>query len=213
MKYKNPTEAFESTFEDILLNGEDFSGTKALFNVSFTIEDPSDKVITTPQRKFKIDYAEYEWDWYRKGDRDAKEIAERAKIWKNMMVPFTTEVNSNYGFFWKYNNQYVRMIEELKSNKESRRAMLVHYGIFELDRYKHDTPCNVVLNFYVRNDKLHLTVFARSIDIVFGFCNDQYTFAKLIELVCRDLSVEIGSMHWFITNCHVYPRHYDLMKK
>lgn len=213
MKYKNPTQAFESTFEDILLNGEDFSGTKALFNVSFTIEDPSDKVITTPQRKFKIDYAEYEWDWYRKGDRDAKEIAERAKIWKNMMVPFTTEVNSNYGFFWKYNNQYVRMIEELKSNKESRRAMLVHYGIFELDRYKHDTPCNVVLNFYVRNDKLHLTVFARSIDIVFGFCNDQYTFAKLMELVCRDLSVEIGSMHWFITNCHAYPRHYDLMKK
>lgn len=213
MKYKNPTEAFESVFEDIMLNGEDFAGTKALFNVSFTVEDPSDKVISTPQRKFKVDYADYEWDWYRKGDRDAKEIAERAKIWKNMMVPFTTEVNSNYGFFWKYNNQYVRMIAELKNNKESRRAMLVHYGIFELDRYKHDTPCNVVLNFYVRNDKLHLTVFARSIDIVFGFCNDQYTFAKLMELVCRDLSLKIGSMHWFITNCHVYPRHYDLMKK
>jgi len=213
MKYKNPTEAFESMFEEINSKGEDYAGTKALFNVSFTIEDPKDKNIKTPQRKFKIDYAEYEWLWYLKGDRDAKEISERAKIWKNMMVPYTTEVNSNYGFFWNYNDQYKRMIEELNRNSESRRAVLVHYGIFELDRYKYDTPCNLVLNFYVKDDLIYLTVFARSIDIVFGFCNDQYTFARLMEKVSKDTCKDIGTMHWFITNCHLYPRHYDLVNK
>lgn len=213
MKYKNPTEAFESMFEEINSKGEDYAGTKALFNVSFTVEDPKDKEITTPQRKFKVDYAEYEWHWYLKGDRDAKEISERAKIWKNMMLPYTTEVNSNYGFFWNYNGQYAKMIEELKTKKDSRRAILVHYGIFELDRYKYDTPCNLVLNFYVKDDLLHLTVFARSIDLVFGFCNDQYTFARLMEKVSYDLCKKVGTMHWFITNCHLYPRHYDLMNK
>lgn len=211
MKYSNATQAFECLYEQIKKNGEDYAGTKAIFNTSFTIENPLERVITTPARKFKTEYAEYEYDWYQKGDRDAKEIAERAKIWKNMMIPGTTEVVSNYGWFWKYNNQYLKMIEELKRNSESRRAVLIHYGIFEIDIYKYDTPCNLVLNFYIKDGSLHLTVFARSIDIWFGFSNDQYCFSKLMERVAKELRIEVGTMHFFITNCHMYPRHYNMM--
>ena len=212
MLYKNATDAFELLFSDINANGESFAGTKAKFNVSFTLQDVSNKTVTTPQRKFNEDYAEYEWNWYLKGDRDASEIAERAKIWKQMMVDGTTEVNSNYGYFWKKNYQLSRVIQELKTNKETRRAIVVHYDINELDRYKHDTPCNDVLNFYIKDDKLHLTVFARSIDLVFGFCNDQYTFAKLMEMVAFQLDIPVGEMHWMVTNLHIYPRHYDMLK-
>jgi thymidylate synthase len=212
MIYKNATEAFEVLFVDIMQTNEDFAGTKALFNEVFTLANPSDKVINTPERKFNTDYAEYEWNWYLKGDRDASEIAERAKIWKKMMVEGTTEVNSNYGYFWNKNYQLSRVIQELKTNKETRRAIVVHYDINELDRYKHDTPCNDVLNFYIKDDKLHLTVFARSIDLVFGFCNDQYTFAKLMEMVAFQLDIPVGEMTWMITNLHIYPRHYDMLK-
>jgi thymidylate synthase len=212
MIYKNATDAFELLFSDINANGESFAGTKAKFNVSFTLQDISNKTVTTPQRKFNEDYAEYEWNWYLKGDRDASEIGERAKIWKKMMVEGTTEVNSNYGYFWNKNYQLSRVIQELKTNKETRRAIVVHYDINELDRYKHDTPCNDVLNFYIKDDKLHLTVFARSIDLVFGFCNDQYTFAKLMEMVAFQLDIAVGEMHWMVTNLHIYPRHYDMLK-
>jgi thymidylate synthase len=212
MLYKNATEAFEVLFVDIMQTNEDFAGTKAVFNEVFTLANPSDKVINTPERKFNTDYAEYEWNWYLKGDRDASEIAERAKIWKQMMVEGTTEVNSNYGYFWNKNYQLSRVIQELKTNKETRRAIVVHYDINELDRYKHDTPCNDVLNFYIKDDKLHLTVFARSIDLVFGFCNDQYTFAKLMEMVAFQLDIPVGEMTWMITNLHIYPRHYDMLK-
>ena len=208
--YSTPTSAFENLFHYIVDTGEYFANTKAKFNVSFTVDNPADKVITTPRRKFNQDYAEYEWEWYVKGDRDAKEIAERAKIWNQMMVPYTTEVNSNYGYFWNYNDQLNKVVSELKRNKETRRAIVVHYILHEIDRYKYDTPCNDVLNFYIKDDKLHLTVFARSIDLVFGFCNDQYTFAKLMELVSEKTGYPVGQMHWFITNLHVYPRHYDM---
>jgi len=212
MLYKNATDAFELIFSEINVNGESFAGTKAKFNVSFTLMDPSDKVITTPERKFNADYANFEFDWYLKGDRDASEISERAKIWKQMMVPGSTEVNSNYGYFWKLNDQLQRAIQELKTNKETRRAIVVHYDINELDRYKYDTPCNDVLNFYIKDGKLELTVFARSIDLVYGFCNDQYTFAKLMEIVAYQLEIPVGEMHWLITNLHIYPRHYDMLK-
>jgi len=210
--YPTPTSAFENLFHYIIDKGEDFANTKAIFNQSFTIQDPTQKAIKTPVRKFNQDYAEYEWCWYMNGNRDAKEIGERAKIWNQMMVPGTTEVNSNYGYFWKYNDQLNRVINDLKLNKETRRAIIVHYILHELDRYKYDTPCNDVLNFYIKDDKLHMTVFARSIDLVFGFCNDQYTFAKLIEFVSQRIGYPVGQMHWFITNLHVYPRHYEMFK-
>jgi len=209
--FKNANEAFEFYYFFILGSGVDYAGTKAVFNESFTLMNPSDMVITTPERKFNQNYADYEWQWYRTGSRDASEISERAKIWKQMMIPGTTEVNSNYGYFWNYNDQLDRVINDLKKNKETRRAIVVHYLLHELDRYKYDTPCNDVLNFYVRNDKLHLTVFARSIDLVYGYCNDQYTFAKLMELVSEKTGYPVGTMHWMITNLHIYPRHYDLI--
>jgi thymidylate synthase len=210
--FKNPTEAFEMLYHDIMGDGEDFAGTKALFNQTFTIEDPLDKIIQTPWRKFNKDYADYEWEWYLKGDRNANEIAERAKIWKLMMVPDTGgEVNSCYGFYWNYNDQLDRVINDLKKNKETRRAIVVHYDINELDRYQFDTPCNDVLNFYIKDNRLHLTVFARSIDLVYGFCNDQYTFSKLMEYVAKETGYKVGEMHWFVTNLHIYPRHYNMI--
>lgn len=208
-KFKTPTSAFELIYHYINKHGENFAGTKAIFNASFTIENPLDKVITTPERKFNKDYADYEFDWYIKGDRDALEISEKAKIWKNMMIPGTTNVVSNYGYFWNKNNQLDRMIEELKNNPNSRRAILIHYDIEELDIYKYDTPCNFALNFYIRNGKLELSVFARSIDLWFGFCNDQYCFSKLMEIVSKKIEYPIGQMHWSITNLHIYERHWD----
>jgi len=213
MKYNNATYAFEDLYKKIMTEGEDYAGTKAIFNESFTLLYPEDKIITTPERKFNLDYADFEWDWYLKGDRDAKEIGDRAKIWKQMMVPGTTNVVSNYGYFWNYNDQLKRVINELKTNPETRKAIIVHYLLHELDMYKYDTPCNVALNFYIRNQQLHLTIFARSIDLWFGFGNDQYCFAKLMEKISLETNYKIGQMNWMIANLHVYPRHYNLLEK
>ena len=212
MKFKTATDAFENLYPLIMTTGEDYAGTKALFNCSFSLDNPEDKVIKTPERKFKQDYAEYEWKWYLEGNRDAKEIGQIAKIWNNMMIPGTTNVNSNYGYFWNYNSQLRKVVSELRRNKESRRAIVLHYLIHEMDQYKYDTPCNIALNFYIKDGLLNLTVFARSIDLVYGFSNDQYTFAKLMEKVAEELAMPLGNMHWFVTNLHIYPRHYELIK-
>lgn len=208
--FKSATEAFESAYPYINAYGRFFAGTKAIFNSSFTLLNPMDNVITTSKRKFNKDYADFEFDWYLKGDRDAFEISERAKIWKNMMIPGTNDVISNYGYFWNKNNQLERMIQELKSNPSTRRAILVHYDINELDLYKYDTPCNVALSFYMEDDRLNLSVFARSIDLWYGFGNDQYCFSKLMSLVAERLDCRIGRMHWSIVNFHIYEKHFNL---
>ena len=40
MRYNNATDAFELLFKDIMADGVDFAGTKALFNQSFTLLNP-----------------------------------------------------------------------------------------------------------------------------------------------------------------------------
>ncbi len=101
------------------------------------------------------------------------------------------------------------MVNELKNNPSTRRAVLVHYDPNELDLYQYDTPCNLVLNFYLEDDRLELTVFARSIDLWFGYCNDQYCFSKLMQLVSERTGYQVGKMHWAITNLHLYERHWN----
>ena len=68
-KFNNATEAFDYLLDKIRLDGVDFNGTKALFNVGFYMEDPSQKIITNKERKFSEKYAESEWLWYLSGDR------------------------------------------------------------------------------------------------------------------------------------------------
>jgi len=212
MEFKNITEAFECLYREIIDEGFEYQNTKALFNKSFTVLDTTEKETLTKKRKFNKNYAELEWEWYIKGDRNVEELSKIASLWKNMIVPNTiNEVNSNYGYFWNKNNQLNKLISELNFNENSRRAILVHYDINELDRYKYDTPCNVVLNFYIKDGTINLTVFARSIDLVYGLCNDFYTFCNLLEIVSLLTFKKQGSMHWFITNLHVYEKHYNLL--
>jgi hypothetical protein len=52
-----------------LLDGVDFGDTKALFNVGFTILNPTDKIsFITKTVNGILKYAEAEWQWYLSGD-------------------------------------------------------------------------------------------------------------------------------------------------
>ena len=84
-QFDTVTDAFEFYYDrlDSQLPGDD--GTKALYNQIFTIVDTSEKIVSTPYRNFKQDYAELEWNWYLSKNRSAVEIAKVAKIWYNHM--------------------------------------------------------------------------------------------------------------------------------
>ena len=62
-------EAFEYLYKKISKHGGNFAGTKALFNVGFTLLEPRARRITNEMRNWKEDYAEAEWQWYLSGDR------------------------------------------------------------------------------------------------------------------------------------------------
>ena len=209
-QFKTITEAFEHYYErlDSIVEGD--NGTKAMYNQMFTILDTSQQVVTTPGRKFKIDYAVKEWDWYLSQDRSAESIAKVAKIWYNHMDE-RGYVNSNYGWQWGRNDQLQYVIDELKRDKYSRRALISIYDGKEHAEYSKDTPCTLSIQFYFtpESNKLHMTVLMRSNDLWFGFCNDAYCFLKLHNMVSRLLNVDQGFYTHYAQNLHIYKRHFN----
>ena len=211
--FNNANEAFDYYYDFILQYGKRNETYKTLYitNCGFYIKNPQLNDITEKYRKWNKEYAEYEWNWYLSGDRNANDIAEKAKIWKNMQDE-NGYVNSNYGYQWNRNGQLDYVVEELQVNPDSRRAVISLYDGKEHPTYKLDTPCTLAIHFYIEDAKLQMSVMMRSNDLVFGFCNDQYCFSKLQMLIAEKLNIEVGTYYHFATNMHIYQRHFNLKK-
>lgn len=207
-KFNNANEAFKAIYHLLNLRGIDYNKTRSLFNVGFFIMNPMDNEITVNGRNWKKDYAEYEWDWYLSGNRSVSEIKKIAKIWDTMHNGDDL-VNSNYGYQWNRNDQIGNIIKELKSNPHSRRAVISIYDGKEHEQYHYDTPCTLSIGFNVIDNYLNMSVYMRSNDLWFGFCNDQYCFSKLLQLIAKELNLEIGWYYHHATNMHIYERHFD----
>ena len=206
-KYKNANEAYESLLDHIIVYGVDFDDTKAVFNCGFYITNPLDNHITNKERKWKLDYAEAEWQWYLSGDPNIKTLGKIygkiPPIWEKM-ADSEGRVNSNYGWQWQRNHQLDYVIAKLKDNPNTRHAALSIYDCKEFQQYRNDTPCTYAVQFTILDNKLNMSVYMRSNDIWYGFCNDQYQFSMLQQLVAERLSIEIGTYYHFAHNLHLY---------
>lgn len=212
-------EAFEYYYNEILKNGlETNIGTKALYNVNMQILMPKDRLIKTEWREWSEKYAEREWQWYLSQNRSVEELKKYAPKWDEMHGGDNL-VNSNYGWQWGRNNQLGKCIEQLKQNPDTRQAWFSIFDGKEKDEYKYDTPCTMCVGFdikpykYQGEKQLDMTVIMRSNDLIYGFCNDQYCFSKLQELVAHELNIPVGHYHHFAHDLHIYDYHYNLKAK
>ena len=205
--FKNANEAYEYYHDRILTHGIPFGDTKALFNIGFYLENPNDKMIINRERKWSLNYAEAEWQWYLSGDPNVKKLGEIygkiPAIWQKM-ADESGEVNSNYGWQWMRNAQLTHVVNKLRDYPDTRQAAISIYDAKEIAKYHNDTPCTYAVQFTIIADKLCMSVYMRSNDLWYGFCNDQYQFANLQELVASMLGIETGWYYHHAHNLHLY---------
>jgi len=205
--FRNANEAYEYIHDRILQDGVEFGNTKALFNVGFYITDPKDRKIINKERNWKENYAEAEWQWYLSGDKNINALGDIygkiPQIWYDM-ADKNGNVNSNYGWQWQRQNQIDYVVGLLKSNPDTRQAAISIYDAKEHKNYKHDTPCTYAVQFTIVHNRLDMCVTMRSNDLWYGFCNDQYCFSKLQEMVSKQLNIETGVYYHFAHNMHLY---------
>ena len=205
--FRNANEAYEYIHDRILQDGIDFADTKALFNVGFYITDPKDRKIINKERAWKESYAEAEWQWYLSGDPNIKALGDIygkvPEIWKRM-ADSNGNVNSNYGWQWERTSQLEIIIDILKTKPDTRQAAISIYDAKEISDYTNDTPCTYAVQFTIVHGRLDMCVTMRSNDLWYGFCNDQYQFSKLQEMVSKRLDIETGIYYHFAHNMHLY---------
>jgi thymidylate synthase len=206
-EFYNANEAFEYFYKRISKHGVKFADTRALFNIGFTIHRPDRNEIIDYKRKWNREYAEAEWQWYLTGLPNIKMLGEIygkiPPIWKRMANE-EGYVNSNYGYQWERNGQLDYVVDKLKKHKHTRHAAISIYDGKEHDKFAKDTPCTYAVQFTNVENRLNMCVTMRSNDLWYGFCNDQYCFSKLQELVCKRTGLDMGSYFHFAHNLHIY---------
>ena len=204
--FRNANEAYEYLHDRIIQDGISFADTKALFNVGFYITDPMDNKIINKERGWNIDYAKAEWKWYLSEDRNINKLGEIygkvPEIWKRM-ADSDGNVNSNYGWQWGRNDQIDMVVEMLKQNPDTRQACLSIYDGKEISDYAFDTPCTYAVQFTILHGRLDMCVTMRSNDLWYGFCNDQYQFSMLQEMISLELKIDTGVYYHFAHNMHL----------
>ena len=194
-------------FNHIHVYGFRVENTLAVHGVAFEIIDPLSNTITA--RKWSKHYAQSEWLWYLSENPSIKEISKLAKIWADI-ADKNGNVNSNYGYQWARTRQLNRVLSQLITNPNTRRASISIYDGKETHLYEKDTPCTYAIGFNIIKNRLTMYISMRSCDLIYGFCNDQYCFSMLHQLVANCLNIPIGSCNWSIQSLHIYEKHWNL---
>ncbi len=110
-------------------------------------------------------------------------------------------------------NQIEKIIELLKKDPNSRRAVLNINVPNEHVIETHDEMCTICLNYQIRNGKLHSTCVMRSNDFNFGLRNDLAYFLYLQKYIADRLGLSYGTYTHYVFSMHMYSRDFDFAKK
>ena len=153
--------------------------------------------------------------WYWEGRNDLDFISHFSSFWDKISDDGET-ANSAYGYILQNKhgfNQIEKIIELLKKDPSSRRAVLNINVPNENVIETKDEMCTICLIFFIRENKLYCTSVMRSQDVVFGLTFDAVYFMQLQKYIAKRLDVELGSYTHFTTSIHFYDRDYDLIRR
>jgi thymidylate synthase len=192
----------------------DKTGVKTIeiVNASFIANKP------TIFGKVNEDYIQRELEWYNSQSLNVNDIpGDVPKIWQ-MISDKNGKVNSNYGYLTlskENGNQYFNCAMELHKNPDSRRAVMIYTRPSIWSEYNKngmsDFICTNAVQYLIRNNKLDVVVQMRSNDVVFGYRNDYAWQKHMADMMCHELKVELGNIHWNVGSLHVYERHFNFI--
>ena len=225
--FENFTQAYYALV-DATYNAHDYEtaprGMKIRENLftSFVITNPRDRLLFCPERNFPLDYVMAEILWYISANNETEWISNYSSFWKNISDDGVT-ANSAYGarIFvpheriggWKAPvdwNQWEYVKQELKADPDSRRAVIHIRTAQDSFLAKKDVPCTLNLQFFIRDEKLHLVVQMRSNDLILGTALDVPAFTFMQEMMAMELGLDVGFYYHTSNSMHVYERHYQM---
>lgn len=111
-------------------------------------------------------------------------------------------------------DQWRSVQDTLAADRDSKRAVI---QIFEADELtvpdNIDVACTLALQFMIRDDRLHSVGFMRANDAFRGVVSDVFSFTFLLEVMARQLGLEVGTYTHHVGSFHVYKSDTDWVNR
>ena len=189
--------------------------TKELTDYSFTIDDiEGNECITLVTGGTNLTYVAAEVLWYWSSRNDLEFINKFSSFW-NKVTDDGKTANSAYGYILQEKhgfNQIETIIDLLKEDPYSRRAVL-NINVPNPDvKTTHDEMCTICLNYQIRDGVLDCNCVMRSNDFNFGLRNDIAYFLYLQKYIANRLGVGYGTYTHYAFSMHMYKKDFKFTK-
>lgn len=138
----------------------------------------------------------------------------QADYWKHK-AKFEGDLGQVYGVQWRNFNgvdQITKLINDIKTNPDSRRHILSAWNPAELDQMALP-PCHVLSQFDVTDGRLSCQLYQRSCDMFLGVPFNIASYSLLTHIIARECGLKVGDFIWTGGDCHIYNNHFDAVRE
>jgi len=191
------------------------TGTQSVFGyqMRFDLQEGFPLVTT---KKCHLRSIIHELLWFLQGDTNIKYLKENnVRIWDEW-ADENGDLGPVYGSQWrswqssngKTIDQITQLIEQIKTNPDSRRLIVSAWNVGEIEDMALP-PCHAFFQFYVANGKLSCQLYQRSADIFLGVPFNIASYALLTMMIAQVCDLEYGDFVHTFGDAHLYSNHME----
>lgn len=191
------------------------TGTRSIFGYQLRYNlSESFPMITT--KKVHLKSIIYELLWFLKGETNIRYLKENnVSIWDEWANE-NGDLGPVYGYQWrswhgadgKVYDQISEVVNQLKTNPDSRRMIVSAWNVGELKEMAL-MPCHVMFQFYVANGKLSCQLYQRSADLFLGVPFNIASYALLTLMMAQVCGLKPGDFVHTLGDAHIYSNHFE----
>lgn len=178
---------------------------------------PDFPLLTT--KKLHLKSIIYELLWFLRGDTNVKYLNEHGVTIWDEWADADGNLGRVYGAQWtdwttpdgRHINQIDRVIEEIKTNPNSRRLIVSAWNPGELDKMALP-PCHAFFQFFVHEGELSCQLYQRSADLFLGVPFNIASYALLTMMVAQVCGLKPGEFVHTFGDLHLYLNHVEQAK-
>ena len=194
---------------------DDRTGTGTLsvfgYQMRFDLNDGFPLVTT---KKLHLRSIIYELLWFLKGETNIQYLKDHeVSIWDEW-ADAQGNLGPVYGKQWRswptadgrHIDQLSQVVQQLKTNPNSRRILVSAWNVGELDQMAL-LPCHALFQFYVAAGRLSCQLYQRSADALLGVPFNIASYALLTHMLAQQCDLQVGDFVWTGGDCHLYLNH------
>ncbi|HIP81796.1 MAG TPA: thymidylate synthase [Leucothrix mucor] len=189
------------------------TGTKSVFGYQSRYDlSKGFPLVTT--KKCHLRSIIHELLWFLKGETNIQYLKDNGvRIWDEW-ADEDGNLGPVYGSQWRswptpdggHIDQIVQIIDQLKSNPDSRRIIVSAWNVAEVNNMALP-PCHAFFQFYVADGKLSCQLYQRSADIFLGVPFNIASYALLTMMVAQVTGLKAGDFVHTLGDAHLYSNH------